>query len=442
MSVALEQDVTTGGVVAPRKPLTLEETGLTAEGVAALVIKWLHGGETRGIDLAERVRLSYGILEPIIEDLRVEQLVQVKNALGTGTAGYGYSLTDAGRDRAVRCLDACGYVGAAPVPLDQYTAYMSCPSADRDDIGRERVARGFSHLIVEPEMLDQLGPAISSRRAVFLYGPPGNGKSVMGEGIGRALGGDLYIPHAIDIGGQIMTLFDPVTHEAVPSGEERSIVHPETAIDGRWIRVRRPTITVGGELTLDMLDLRFNPLSAFYEAPVHVKANGGVLIVDDFGRQRVPARDLLNRWIVPLEARVDYLSLHTGRKFQVPFEVMIVFATNLEPRSLVDEAFLRRIPYKIIAKNPSLPQFEKIFEMNCRRHGIGFDPAIVRYLVERYYTARKFPMRACHPRDLIDLVVSLCRYRQRRTEITPELLDVVCQSYFLDDSPPEGAHAP
>jgi predicted ATPase with chaperone activity len=299
---------------------------------------------------------------------------------------------------------------------------------------RERVSEGFSHLIVEPEMLDQLGPAIASRRAVFLYGPPGNGKSVMGEGIGRVLGGDIYIPHALEVDGQIITMFDPVTHEARARDEDASVIRSDYAVDGRWIRVARPVITVGGELTLEMLDLRYGEMSAFYEAPVHLKANGGVLVVDDFGRQRVPARDLLNRWIIPLEARIDYLNLQSGRKFQVPFDVMVVFATNLDPLSLADEAFLRRIPYKILAKNPTLDQFGRIFEMNCRRHGLDFDPSIVRYLQDKYYTARRLDMRACHPRDLTDQVVNLCRYQRRRAEITPELLDQVCQSYFLEDS--------
>lgn len=433
MSVTLDPAIELDEVIAPEKPVTLEETGLTADPVATLIVKWLQGGEASGMDLADRVALPYAILEPIVEHLRVEQLVQVKTALGAGTAGYRYALTDGGRDRARRYVEVCGYIGPAPVPLDQYTSYMAVLRSHRHRIDRSRVADGFSHLVVEPEMLDQLGPAISSRRAVFLYGPPGNGKSVMGEGIGRVLGGDIYMPNAIDVDGHVIALFDPVTHQAQGRDDDRSIIRSDTAIDGRWVRVRRPVITVGGELTLDMLDLKFNQLSAFYEAPVQLKANGGVLVVDDFGRQRVPARDLLNRWIVPLEARVDYLNLTTGRKFHVPFDVMIIFATNLEPRSLADEAFLRRIPYKILAKNPTDEQFERIFEMNCRRWGVAFDPAHVRHLRERYYQGRNLQMRACHPRDLIDQVVSLCQYHQREPAITTELLDAVCQSYFLDD---------
>jgi predicted ATPase with chaperone activity len=256
----------------------------------------------------------------------------------------------------------------------------------------------------------------------------------MGEGIGRVLGGDVYVPDAIDVDGQIVTVFDPVTHEARGRDADAGVIRSDDAIDARWLRIRRPVITVGGELTLDMLDLRFNQLSGYYEAPLQLKANAGVLVVDDFGRQRVEARELLNRWVVPLESRVDYFTLHTGRKFQVPFDAMIVFATNLEPRSLADEAFLRRIPYKILAKDPTRSQYSRIFEMNCRRHGVEFDPAHVDYLHDHYYSARGLQMRACHPRDLIDQVVTLCRYRQAPVAITSDLLDTVCASYFLEDS--------
>lgn len=427
-------DVATAEVLAPPKPRDLESTGLASDQLASIILKVLHSGEATGMTVADRMCLPYGILEPLVEKLRLEALVEVKSASGTGTAGYRYALTDAGRDRARRCFEACGYVGPAPVPLAQYTAYMNLLREQKHDVFRERVSESFSHLIVEPEMLDQLGPAIASRRAVFLYGPPGNGKSVMGEGIGRVLGGDIYIPHALDVDGQIITMFDPVTHQARARDEEGSVIRSDYAVDGRWIRVARPVITVGGELTLEMLDLRYGEMSAFYEAPVHLKANGGVLVVDDFGRQRVPARDLLNRWIIPLESRIDYLNLQSGRKFQVPFDVMVVFATNLDPLSLADEAFLRRIPYKILAKNPTLQQFGRIFEMNCRRHGLPFDPSIVQYLQDKYYTARRLDMRACHPRDLTDQVVTLCRYHRRPAEITTELLDDVCQSYFLEDS--------
>ena len=229
-------------------------------------------------------------------------------------------------------------------------------------------ARGFSHLIIGDELLEQLGPAVNAGKAVFLYGPPGNGKTVIAEGMGRALGGDMYVPYAIDVDGQIITMFDPVNHESLESaGDEPVSIVRSAPRDRRWVRIRRPVVMVGGELTLDMLDLTFNPISKFYEAPLQLKANGGVFLVDDFGRQRMRPEDLLNRWIVPLESRVDYLTLHTGKKFQVPFDVLIVFATNLDPLSLADEAFLRRIPYKIPIDDPTLEQFTEIFELNCQR---------------------------------------------------------------------------
>jgi len=319
---------------------------------------------------------------------------------------------------------------------------MSALRAQTRDVFRERVSKAFSHLIVEPEMLDQLGPAIASGRAMFLYGPPGNGKSVMGEGIGRVLGGDIYVPYAIDVDGHIITMYDPINHDRLDADE-----HDTTSIiaaapsDRRWVRIRRPVVMVGGELTLDQLDLTFNPLARFYEAPLQLRANGGVFLVDDFGRQRIRPDELLNRWIVPLESRVDFLTLHTGRKFETPFNVFIVFATNLQPESLADEAFLRRIPYKILAKDPTVDEYCKIFELNCRKRGLPFDKVMVEYLDRRYYQPRKLQMRACHPRDLVEQVVDICRYQKREVVITRELLDAACGSYFLEESDSQGAGA-
>ena len=418
----------------PQRPTCLTDVGLTPDGLAALLLKWLYTGEASGVDLAERIRLPYALLEGILEHVRVERLVEVRSATGTGTAGYRYGLSDGGRDRARQCFGACGYVGPAPVPLDQYLSYMRRLSDAKTPVDRERVATGLFPLVLSRQVVDQLGPAISAGRALFLHGPPGNGKSVMGSGIGRVLGGDLYIPHALDVDGQIITLFDPVTHVAAQAEEGSPLIRSSDSSDQRWARVERPVITVGGELTLDMLDLTFNPSSGFYEAPVQLKANGGVLLIDDFGRQRVPARDLLNRWIVPLEARVDHLTLHTGRKFQIPFDVLVVFATNLEPQSLADEAFLRRIPYKILAENPTYDQFCSIFAQICTQHGIAFDPAMVEHLHQQHYRPRRIEMRGCHPRDLIDQVLNLCRYRHHAPEITTELLDIACRSYFIEDA--------
>jgi hypothetical protein len=308
-------------------------------------------------------------------------------------------------------------------------------------LGSEELATGFQDLIVNRGMFDQIGPAVNSGKSLFLYGAPGNGKTVVAQGIGRALGTDMFIPHAIDVDGQVITMFDPVNHQRSAPVDQGTSVISGAVLDQRWERIRRPVVVVGGELTLEMLDLSFNPIAKFYEAPIQMKAIGGVFVVDDFGRQRIPPRDLLNRWIVPLESRVDFLTLHTGRKFEVPFNVFIVFATNLKPESLADEAFLRRIPYKVLAKNPTMDEYSQIFELNCRKRGLPFDKVMVEYLDRRYYQPRKLQMRACHPRDLVEQVVDICRYQKREPVITCELLDAACGSYFLEESESQGAKA-
>jgi DNA-binding PadR family transcriptional regulator len=427
---------------APPIPASLAATGLEVGQIEQLLVKTLHGGEATGLVTAERLRLPYGILEPIIERLRAERLIEVRGTSGTGTSNFRYALTDAGRDRALQYLEISRYVGPAPVPLDRYVEYMKALAAARGDLDRERLRQGFAHLVIADNILEQLGPAVNAGKAVFLYGAPGNGKTVIAEGMGRMLGGDMYIPYAIDVDGHTMTMFDPIAHESLEGDEDRTSVIAVEPRDRRWIRIRRPVVMVGGELTLEMLDLRFNPLSKFYEAPIQLKANGGVFLVDDFGRQRIRPQDLLNRWIVPLESRIDFLTLHTGKKFQVPFDVLSVFATNLDPDSLADEAFLRRIPYKIAIVDPSVDEFTRIFELNCRRRKLRFHQVMVAYLQRRHYTPAKRPLRSCHPRDLLDQIEALCRYRGIEPVITRELLDAACASYFVATVAPTSAVMP
>ena len=425
----------------PAPPATIAETGLHPDTLSQLMLKTLIAGESSGTQLAESLRLPFSVLDAMVQHARVEKLIEVRGAGGVGTAGYRYALTDLGRDRAMQFLDISRYVGPAPVPLAQYNAYVRASMAARPWVDRDRLATGFQDLVVNQEMYDLLGPAVNSGKSLFLHGAPGNGKTVVAEGIGRALGTDMHTPHAVDVDGQTITLFDPVSHVATaPPGAAQSVVS-NAVYDRRWIQIRRPVVVVGGELTLEMLDLTFNPISKFYEAPIQVKANGGVFVVDDFGRQRIPPRDLLNRWIVPLESRVDYLTLHTGRKFEVPFNVFIIFATNLQPASLADEAFLRRIPYKIRAKNPTIDEYSRIFELNCRKRGIAFDSVMVDYLLRTYYEPRQLQMRACHPRDLIEQVVDMSRYQQKDTAITREMLDAACANYFLEEQASQGNEA-
>jgi hypothetical protein len=418
----------------PPPPGTIEETGLHRDVLAQLLLKTLVSGEASGTGLADALHVPYSVLDALIQHARIEKLIEVRGTSGSGNAGYRYILTDLGRDRAMQFFELSRYVGAAPVPLAQYNDYVRACMRARPYLDRDMLSTGFDGLIVPRTMLDQLGPAVNSGKSLFLYGAPGNGKTVLAEGIGRAFGSEMWVPNAIDVDGQTITMYDPVTHVAKGTTEDSMSVIAAAVRDRRWQKIRRPVVVVGGELTLEMLDLTFNPISKFYEAPIQMKANGGVFVVDDFGRQRIPPRDLLNRWIVPLESRVDFLTLHTGRKFEIPFNVLIIFATNLKPQSLADEAFLRRIPYKILAKNPTMDEYCRIFELNCRKLNLAFDPVMVEYLNRKYYQPRGLQMRACHPRDLIHQVVDMCRYQGREPAISRELLDAACANYFVEET--------
>jgi hypothetical protein len=424
--------------LAPPPPQTFDDLGVAVDLVEQLLIKTLYTGETTGHDLADRLRVPYSLIEPLVERARAERLVEVKGAHGSGTAAYRYALTDLGRDRGRMYLDANGYIGAVPVPLSVYVRVMKTAADARPYIGRDRLQQAFTGMVVADALLEQVGPAVNGAKALFLYGPPGNGKTIIAQGIGQAIGDELYVPYAISIDGAIITLYDPITHHAIPTEEDLGSVVATASHDRRWIRIRRPVVVVGGELTLDQLDLTFNPIAKFYDAPIQLKANGGVFLVDDFGRQRMRPEDLLNRWIVPLESRVDYLTLHTGKKFQVPFDVLLIFATNLNPTSLADEAFLRRIPYKVPVGDPTLPQFTSIFEMNCQRRNLPFSEAMVAYLYREHYAPFARPLRSCQPRDLLDQVVAQCRYRGITPAITRETLDAACAAYFVDNAMDSG----
>jgi predicted ATPase with chaperone activity len=327
------------------------------------------------------------------------------------------------------------YVGVAPVPLKQYKDYMH-----RFDRGvplnatRDRVREAFSHLVLSNRVLDQLGPAINARHSMFVYGPPGNGKTVISQAIRKLLGGEIAIPSALEVEGSIVRLFDPVNHEPLAPEIADETLDSAPKHDGRWVRCRRPLVMVGGELTLEALSLQYSPTSGFYQAPTQTVANGGVLVIDDFGRQQCSPRDLLNRWIVPLESRIDFLTLHTGQKFEVPFMTLVVFATNIKPSELVDEAFLRRIHYKIFAESPSVDDFLRIFANACHDRGLEFDKPMVDRLLASYFRPRKITLRGCHPRDLIDHALSQADYLGEPRRLTLDLLESACASYFVDDT--------
>jgi predicted ATPase with chaperone activity len=415
-------------------PTTLEETGLSFDTVLQLVAKTLHfAGELNATDLAQRLGLQTSVIEPCLDLLKRERHCEIVGGGMLGTPTYRYRLTDAGRIRAALFFEHNQYVGHAPVPLEQYRAYMNAfHRAGSERVLRSTVRSAFAHLVLSERVIDQLGPAISARHSLFVYGPPGNGKTVISQAIRNLLAGDIAIPHAISVEGHIIRLFDPVNHEPVSTPDVSSGLHRDNIVDGRWVRCRRPLVTAGGELTLDALELGLGGVG-FYRAPLQAVANGGVLVIDDFGRQHASPRDLLNRWIVPLESRVDFLTLPSGQKFSLPFDVLVVFATNLKPAELVDEAFLRRIQYKVFAQSPTADEFIQIFENYCRDQGLRFERPLVEALLETELRPRQIQLRGCQPRDLIDHALSLAAYLDQPRGLTLPLLAEACAAYFVDD---------
>jgi predicted ATPase with chaperone activity len=425
-----------------RAPATLEESGLTLDLVVQLALKTLHfAGELTGSELAKRLGLAYPVVEPALDLLKSQHQCEIAGGTMVGRASYIYRITDAGRTRAAIFLKSSHYVGIAPVPLEQYRRYMeSVAQRTGDKVKRDRIHEAFAHLVISDRVLDQLGPAINAGHSMFVYGPPGNGKTVISQAIRNLLEGDLYIPHAIEVEGSIIRMFDQVNHEPIPAETETSGLDAGVQTDGRWIRCRRPMVTVGGELRLESLELAHSDVTGFYKAPVQTIANGGVLVIDDFGRQQVPPAELLNRWIVPLESRVDYLTMKSGQKIELPFMVLVVFATNLKPADLVDEAFLRRIHYKIFAESPTLDEFMQIFDNCCQERSVPFDRDLVEQLVATYYKPRRIALRGCQPRDIIDHALSLADYLDKPPVLTLDLLEAACAGYFVDE-PGVGEHA-
>jgi predicted ATPase with chaperone activity len=418
-------------LVQPLTPATLPETRLSFELVTDLVVKTLHRtAALSGGEIAKRVGLNFNIIEQTLELLKAQQQAEIVGGASLGPAAFRYRLTAAGHKQALAAFDQCQYCGVAPVSMREYQEYTdefrrSVPTL----VTVDQVRAAFSHLVVSPRVLNEIGPAVNSRHSIFIYGPPGNGKTIMSRAVRALLAGTIAIPHALEVSGSIIRFFDSTVHEPVETNADLS-----EGTDRRWIVCRRPMVTVGGELTLDALGLAFNPRSGVYRAPVQALANGGVLLIDEFGRQRCHPRDLLNWWMVPLESGVEALTLQSGEKLEMPFFPLIIFATNLRPSELVDEAFLRRIQYKIYAENPTAEDYIRIFQLTCEERMIPFDRDVVEYLLERVYRRRGLELRACHPRDLINQAISLASYRGEPKRLTRELLDEACASYFIDES--------
>jgi predicted ATPase with chaperone activity len=421
----------------PAEPRTVEETGLTMAFLADLALKTMYTrGFLMGHEIADAMRLPFtGILDKVLDYLRREHLCEVKGSGGFGESSYQYVISDEGRSRARELMEQNQYVGPTPVRLEPYIKMVQAQSFAGHAVTEDTLKRAFAHLVLSRPVLDQLGPAINSGKSIFLFGAAGNGKTAIADAIGTLLPGVILIPYAVTVDGHIIKIFDALHHQTIPEKTSDDDASPGIRkgerYDRRWMLIRRPLIAVGGELTLENLDLVFDPTTKFYEAPYQMKSNGGVFLVDDFGRQQVRPRDLLNRWIVPLEKRVDYLTLATGHKIDVPFDALIIFSTNLNPEELVDEAFLRRIRYKIHIVDPTWEEYREIFMREAAKKGIPYSEDGLRYIVMEYYVKTKRKPRAVHPRDILDELVDIARFRGLPPTLSKELMDLACQTYFL-----------
>ncbi len=413
----------------PRSPSSFEDAGLNTAIVEGLVLKFLvNSGMASGRRIAGELGLPFRPFPEFLRQLKNQQFLSYADS--SSANDYIYSLTDAGRARARMHFDECAYVGPAPVPFDDYLRSVSEQTITSEHPKEADLREAFSDLLIAEETLRLLGPAINSCRGLFLYGFPGNGKTSIAERVTRCFGTTVWIPRVIYVEGQILKLLDMANHEPVEMERSTGLLD-ESDFDRRWIRIKRPTIVAGGELRMDDLEIHFDPVNKVSEAPLQLKSNLGTFLIDDFGRQRMQPIELLNRWIVPLEKRYDFLSLANGKKIRVPFDQLIIFSTNLEPRQLVDEAFLRRIPYKIEAMNPTEEGFRKMIAALAAKLGFkDSGPEAVDYLIAEHYRQPGRPFRCCHPRDLLLQVRSFCVYNDVPLELKPEYFDFAVMNYF------------
>jgi len=420
---------------APPEPETLEQTGLGETTVEHLVIKILYfRGELYGQDLSSAIGLKFSVIQDIVEMLKLRHDVQVKRSLGMGNVGAVLALTEAGRARAREHLEANQYAGPAPVPLDQYAAVVRQQKPRDGWLTKESLARAFRGMVITERILTQIGPAVSSASSLLLYGKPGDGKTFLIEALNNLDSVPIFLPYALECQGNIIQLYDPIYHHKLEEEQPPVLaVAVERSYDRRWIKCRRPFIVSGGELSLDMLDLRYNQNSKIYEAPFQLKANNGTYLVDDFGRQRATPAEVLNRWIVPMERRVDYLSFITGGKMTVPFETFLVFSTNLNPTILGDEAFLRRIQYKMLLRGPSEIEFTRIFERFCASHGSPCPSDLLNRFMDKHYRRGGKPYRRCHPRDVLTHAFNLIHFEKMPPRLTDGILDRAFESCFLEE---------
>ncbi|HXK92815.1 MAG TPA: AAA family ATPase [bacterium] len=419
----------------PPSPKTVLATGLSPSFISDLIIKHIYRyGTICGYEIAEKICLPFPVIDRILDEILENNLAEKRGSRGLGNSTDLFSLVEKGRNYAQDLLELDTYTGPAPVTLEQYTKHIQETNLKGITVREAMLRDAWKDIILDESFYPVLGPAIRSGTSCFLYGPPGTGKTVLAKSIARYLEywcGYIAIPYAIIVGGSIIRVYDPVYHEQVQNTKsygDRFLLTENQ--DRRWLICKRPSVISAGELTLDMLDLRYNPITKYYEAPLHLKSNGGIFIIDDFGRQQIDPRNLLNRWILPLEERIDFLTLHTGKKFPIPFEQFVIFATNLNPKQLVDEAFLRRIRYKIYVGQITVNTYKLIFDWECRKKNLVYNSVDLDTIIEKYYLKPNRMLRACDPRDITDRIVDYCHYYELPLKISYEIFDNTYAAYM------------
>lgn len=425
-------------LVIPCEPESLEETGLAPSLVEQTILRILYfRGELYGMDLSNVIGLRFSVIEGIVEALKLSHHIQVKRSMGMGNVGAAVALTESGRELARQYMETAQYTGPAPVPAAQYAEIVRKQQQREGWLTKAGLAAAFRGMVVTESVVSRMGPAVSAGNSLLVYGKPGDGKTFLIESLANLETAPIFVPYAIECQGNIVQIFDPIYHHPVEEDEgegDAGLFTDASSYDRRWAKCKRPFIVSGGELSMEMLDLRYNATSKVYEAPFQLKANNGIYLIDDFGRQRAAPAEVLNRWIVPMERRLDYLSFLTGGKMSVPFETFLVFSTNLNPADLGDEAFLRRIQYKLLLRGPSEREFVRIFEQFCSSHRLALPSDMLERFLKKYYRAKGRVFRRCHPRDLITHALNLIHFEKLPLALTDEILDQAFQSCFLEEN--------
>jgi hypothetical protein len=424
--------------ITPPVPESLDDLGISTAIVEQTILKFLYvRGEMMGRELASALGLEFSLIDELIENLKRSHTIGVRKSLGMGNSSGIFFLTEAGRSTCREHLENNQYVGPLPVPLYQYTEVVRRQRLKDNWLNPNTLKMAFKHLVVEQDILAKIGPAVNSNKSFLIYGQPGNGKTALAEALFNVDTAPIYMPYAIECQGNIIQVYDPIYHQKIDDAAPTVLSLSENhGYDGRWFRCKRPVIVTGGELAMSMLDLSYNSVSKVYDAPFQVKANNGIYLIDDFGRQKATPAEILNRWIVPMERHIDYLSFQSGGKMTVPFEAFLIFSTNLRPDNLGDEAFLRRIQYKMFLRSPNPPEYIQIFNRFASSKGLECTANLADEFVLKHYVQGGKRYRRCHPRDIITHAIDIINFENLPKKLTPELMDHAFNSCFVENIDP------